>query len=626
LIGDYDIDRKEGVMKKGLNISRRLIAVLLAAAAAAAFPAGAGAASRDFHFPEVRVEIAVAADGSFLVDEYRTFEFRGAFHWATYWLPTSTLRLGRRADAAIEDWSVADESGALLRTDITRTADRFEAKWYFDARNERRTFHIRFRVRGVITRYADACELYWQAIGDGWDKSTGSAVVTVRLPSSAAGPDSLLVFGHGPLSGDCRIVDARTVRFTAANIPPRQFLEIRFLWPLGLTEGAPSSARTLASIRAEEESYVRRTIAQNIQRIETGNRRAAHVRFWVTLWLAGLILIPLAWLPFFIRAWRRAGKDYRFDDIPPYVHEPPSDLPPALMESLLRDGEVPTPRAFTATIFDLARRGVLRIEDVSTERHGFFGPKTSVETNLTLIRDYRPDASLASFEKAVLDLLFVEVAGREPGPGSRITLEELKKYLKRKAEKFQTWFQGWTKQVKAEGKARGFIEPGSLRMRNLFLAVTIPLGLVTMNIVLIVLSALLIPTLKRRAEPWARENELWKGLKRFLDDFSEFKDLPPEAYRLWERYLVCGIVFGNAKRILKSLPIVLRDERAAAPVWYMGYGQAAFLQSGGLEAMIGHLDSLSASITSAAHYSSGSGGGFSGGGGGGAGGGGGSAG
>jgi uncharacterized membrane protein len=131
--------------------------------------------------------------------------------------------------------------------------------------------------------------------------------------------------------------------------------------------------------------------------------------------------------------------------------------------------------------------------------------------------------------------------------------------------------------------------------------------------------------MKRRTMAWARELEMWKGLKRFLDDFSDFKELPPEAYKLWERYLIAGIVFGNAKRILKALPIVLQDERAAPPVWYAGFGHSAFLQSGGLESMISHIDSLSSSITSAAHYSSGSGGGFSGGGGGGAGGGGGSA-
>ena len=122
---------------------------------------------------------------------------------------------------------------------------------------------------------------------------------------------------------------------------------------------------------------------------------------------------------------------------------------------------------------------------------------------------------------------------------------------------------------------------------------------------------------------------MWRALERYLDDFSSFKDLPPEAYKLWEHYLVFGIIFGNAKKILKMLPIILKDKRAAAPVWYYGFSRAAFVSTGRLNSMIKSIESMSTSIqqasTSAAHYSSGGGGGFSGGRGGGGGGGGGTA-
>jgi uncharacterized membrane protein len=596
----------------------------LIALTALAVSAGAGAASKDFYFPEVGIEIALSTDGTFAVDEYRTFDFRGDFHWATFWLPTRAKGPGGARDVAVDDVSIADENDRPLRADLKRSPDRIEAKWYFDASNKRKTFHIHYRVSGGIVCYPDVCELYWKAIGDGWDKRTDAAMVTVRLPAAAADKKSLLVFGHGPLTGVSEILDARTVRFRATAIPPRQFLEIRFLWPPGLTDGIASRAGTLETIRAEEARFVRETIDRQRRTIEEAGRRAARTRRWIILWLAGLVVIPLAWLAFFIPAWRREGKDYRFDDIPPYVHEPPSDLPPALMESLLKEGGAPTPHSYTATIFDLARRGYIEVEDVKVEKHGLFGPKTSVDTNLTLRRDYRGDAALLPFEKSVLDSLF-DLAWHDPVPGARMTLEEFKKYLKSHPQDFQKWFQSWTKDVRAEAKARGFIEPASLHRRNVFLAATVPLALLTLNVALIVLAGLLIPTMKRRTMAWARESEMWKGLKRFLDDFSEFKELPPEAYKLWERYLIAGIVFGNAKRILKTLPIVLKDERAAAPVWYAGFGHSAFFQAGGIESMIGHIDSLSASITSAAHYSSGAGGGFSGGGGGGAGGGGGSA-
>jgi uncharacterized membrane protein len=109
-----------------------------------------------------------------------------------------------------------------------------------------------------------------------------------------------------------------------------------------------------------------------------------------------------------------------------------------------------------------------------------------------------------------------------------------------------------------------------------------------------------------------------------LDDFSSFEELPPEAYKLWEQYLVFGILFGNAKKIIKMLPLILKDERAAAPVGYAGLGRPGFTGMGQITGLVHSIESMATSIqqasTSAAHYSSGGGGGFSGGGGGGGGG------
>ncbi|MCK7482515.1 MAG: DUF2207 domain-containing protein [Candidatus Moduliflexus flocculans] len=50
----------------------------------------------------------------------------------------------------------------------------------------------------------------------------------------------------------------------------------------------------------------------------------------------------------------------------------------------MREGRTVTPAAFTATLFDLARRGVLEIEDRNVSKRRLFGTKEVVETSLTL--------------------------------------------------------------------------------------------------------------------------------------------------------------------------------------------------------------------------------------------------
>jgi len=616
--------RGEAVRRGSAAARVALILVLLTI-----WPRAVGAAAKDYYFPEVRIEIAVERDGSFVVDEYRTFAFQGEFSFAWIAIPLRAGPGGYRNEVSISEFEVRDERGQALRTETGTGSGRFSAKWSFAARDERRTFHIRYRVRGGVTSYPEATELYWQAVGDEWDKPAGNVTVTVILPEAVEGAGDLLVWGHGPLAGRSEIVDRRTARFTSPRLASRQPFEIRVVWPAGLVAGVPSDRHTLESIRREEEAFVRETIERARRENERAEARRARFLKAAGVWGLWQIAGPLLWLLFFFRSWSAVGKDHRFDDLPEYVRELPSDLPPALVQTLMREGRDVTPAAFTATLFDLARRGYLTFEDRRTQKRTLFGSKDAVDTLMTLNRAPGRDAGLRPFEQDVLGFLFDTAAGTGLAPGASLRLDELREFLKKKPHTFQSWQARWTKAIRAEAKPLGFLEPASLRARNVFYAVTIPLGVLTLSPILLIVSAVLIPTLKRRAPDWARENALWKGLDRFLDDFSSFERTPPEAYKLWEHYLVFAILFGNAKKILKALPVILADERAAVPTWYLGAAGIESMARGGLAATISGLERAATSIQqaslSAAHYSSGRGGGFSGGGGRGGGGGGGGA-
>ncbi len=607
-----------------LNLRFAALAVLIPAAIGLARPAAA-APVKNYYFPDVRIEIRVAADGSFAVEERRTFAFQGRFTWASLWIPARYVRGAMSYRVAIEDFTVEDQDGNRLRTETSDGAERFEVKWFYSAADERRTFLIRYRVRGAVFSYPDVTEIYWQAIGGGWAKPTRTANITVRLPASVADRNDILVYGHGPLSGRSEIVDGATGRFTATNVRAGQFLEVRMAWPPGLVAGVPSAEYTRASLRDEEARRAQQTAADFERERIAAEKRARTVKTATGFWLAALVLVPLIWLPFFMKAWRRVGQDYRFSGLPEYAREPASDLRPALVELLMREGVGISPKSFTATIFDLARRGWLEIHDQLVEKRHLFRKGEDYETTIILKKAYRDDRELRGYEIDVLEFLFEGLLGGASDVGARLSVDDLKAYLKRNPQKFQRWHEAWTKSVKAEGTALGFIEPESLRARNVFAIVTVPLAIVTLNPLLAVLGASLVPTLKRRTMPWARENEQWKAFRRFLRDFSHFKDIPPESYKLWEFYLVFGILFGFAARILKMLPDILRSGQAAVPIWYSGVGGSGFSGPGGLEHMIASINAMSTSIQAAASTSTGGGGGFSGGGAGGAGGGGGGA-
>ncbi|RPI97409.1 MAG: DUF2207 domain-containing protein, partial [Candidatus Aminicenantes bacterium] len=128
-------------------------------------PPAASATDKDYYFPEVRVEVAVERDGSFLVDEFRTFEFRGRFSFAYIVIPLRIDRPGVEREVSISEIEVTDEQGQGLRTEISEKGGELTARWFYSARDERRTFRIHYRVSGGISSYSDATELYWQVIG-----------------------------------------------------------------------------------------------------------------------------------------------------------------------------------------------------------------------------------------------------------------------------------------------------------------------------------------------------------------------------------------------------------------------------------------------------------------------------
>ena len=551
--------------------------------------------AKNFYFPQVKIEIFIHEDGSFQVEEARTYDFEGTFSWASRWIPLRVSRQGYSYTLQIKNFRGTDEQGQPLPVEKKITGDRFEAKWYYQAADERRTFHFSYLVEGGIFSYPDVSELYWQVIGSGWDKPTASLEVKVHLPRPVKRREDLLVYGHGPLSGQAEIVDLQTARFTASHIPAYQFVEIRVIWPAGLVQGIPSNRQTLASIKAEEERFVRETIARLKEKQQKLQQVRARRKRLFFIWGALLILGTIIWVIIYLKIWKKEGREYQFDDIPEYWREPPSDLPPALVEVLMREGGLVTTNSFTATLFDLARRGWVTIEDTQVTSEGLFGPKRKTKTSLILQRNYYQAADLESFEKDVLRLVFNE-AGPGGHPGSTVTLAQLKKYLKKHPQKFQQWFQKWQKKIDLRARQLGFIEPRSRKIKNRFLAISIVAAILTLNPVVFVLALILSPRIKRRAYQWARENEYWRALRYFLEDFSNFPETPPEAYKLWDRYLVMAILFGEAKKILKKLPLIIQDDRAVAPVWYAGFNRQAWASSGRIEAMIKNIGSMSASL------------------------------
>ena len=142
-------------MKARINVTGKIAAAVGLAVLFAGLAGPLAAETKNYYFPEVRIRIDVREDGSFAVDEFRTYEFRGRFSWTKLWIPLRVDREGYLYDASIEEFKVFDEQGTPLRLETGIEKGAFQAKWYYSARNERRTFHIRYIVKGGVISYPE---------------------------------------------------------------------------------------------------------------------------------------------------------------------------------------------------------------------------------------------------------------------------------------------------------------------------------------------------------------------------------------------------------------------------------------------------------------------------------------
>ena len=81
-------------------------------------------------------------------------------------------------------------------------------------------------------------------------------------------------------------------------------------------------------------------------------------------------------------------------------------------------------------------------------------------------------------------------------------------------------------------------------------------------IVVLVLPA---PMWRRRRPALQASAERWEGFRHYLEDFPRLADKPADTLPLWESYLVYGISFGIAERVLEAARVDFPGDLAARP-------------------------------------------------------------
>jgi uncharacterized membrane protein len=589
--------------------------------------------TKDYHFPRVVIDATIEPDGTLTLRERRTFDFLGSFSFAFFNIePTHAPR------SNIEGFSIREGGQELEWVEETSDEGGFQARWFFNAFDERRTFTISYRVRCAVDVYDDAAHLLWQFVGDGWEKGSDLVRITVhvpeksqtvRRPSTCPAPEERRVpaaqpltegevraWGHGPLAGQVRIPDPQTVVLTVRDLRPFQLVEGSILFPAesvpraALIPGGPGRDDVLGEEQrlADEANALRRS--------HNRNTTAARVLYG---------LLPLAMLGIVVAARRRD----RIAEIPRLLDEPPSDDHPvkvALLWSASRK-RIDTDAAYRAQFMHLVQTGVIELQAVGRVS----------DPDRILIRQRGRTEEL--MDRKFLQFLF---AG-----GDEVALDK----VRARGERKQLLDDWWKAVATATKRTVGTLNRSRSRLESgLMILVAVaaglwafwrwtgfqetlePLGLVgwaaapviPIAAVSMFLGLRLLP-LRPSAKAMRLRIAQWAAFRRFLKSFSSLPEAPTLAVIVWERYLVYATALGVADRVERQVRALVPEARLeeVAPqnvpsTWHHWSGrvssQRAYAATGAVAA-VGWASGWGGSSSGG-----GGGGGFSGGGGGGGGG------
>jgi uncharacterized membrane protein len=386
-------------MVRTSTLPAMMLALIFAVLLAGAFAAPAEAQDKSFSLPRAYVVASVQPDGSVLVTEEITYLFTGSFEGGYREI---LLKDGMSVtDVSVSEYGKAyspgasaelGSSGAPGTYGTANLGDAYRIVWHYRASYEERTFTIRYRLEGLAVAHDDVVDVYWQAWGDEWEEPLGSLEATMVLPGDA-GKGDVKVFGHpASVSGKTSLgPDGVSPRLVASDVPAGQFVEMRVVFPRELLSSTGGA-------RVEPGDGLQQIMDEEAAEARSEARQAWLMRLQPLFGLL-LVLVSVGMIAF---VYLRYGREPKVDCEGRYEREPPTNDPPAVIGAIISQRPSVGSREFTATLFDLIRRGVLYAQPVSVKKSGFWGEKTMTDLRVDLGSGH--PGSIEDFERSVLSV------------------------------------------------------------------------------------------------------------------------------------------------------------------------------------------------------------------------------
>lgn len=496
----------------------------------------------------------------------------------------------------------------------------FEIGWGvgLDNTSATKTYEISYKVQDAITKYNDYAELYWQFVGKDFEVSANKITGTIYLPSNVSNKEDIKVWGHTEdLNGTIYATDLNKIEFELNNFRSGRYVEVRTLFPTELinSSGRTKNKEILQTAINEETKWANDANARR-ERQQWMDENIGKIIFIVFLAINIVLIIVFVKKMIKYRKKIKELKKYEpttkleyFRDLPD-ENATPGEAVKILDIKLLGYTPYNFGKIFSAVMLDLALKGYIEIKQ---EKNA----KGKDVINIDILKQV--DDKIKSDEKGILEFLI-----KSTKDAGTITLKGLEKYIKNNPSKTESLLEkNYTKtenQLIAQGILDENIQKEYVKYRDIRIGyIVVAFCLITtftIPAISFIINAILCNKIAKKLNVLTQKGvdiqEQWKGLKKYMEDFSLLDKREVPELAIWEKYLVFATAFGIADKVIKQLKMVYPNfeemTNGITTYTYMNLMINTNFSSS-------FSNAITTSMSSAYSSGSGSGGGFSGGGG-----------
>ena len=496
-----------------------------------------------FRIEKLDIEANLQKDGSMVVSEAVTYdidEINGVY-----------FDIDAKGFGELEYIQVFedDSTGGFKEVDssnyeVSVSDELYRIKLYSKNHNNRRTFKFVYKLPEAITVYDDVAQFNRKMVGKEWQQGINYITAKVIIPVSASYDNSnILVFGHGPLTGEVD-KEGNTVIYRLNNYYPGDFLEAHILMePEIFSEYNKSKIvhkdmkQKLLDMEAKlaDEANAERDKAIRQQEMINKVFEKPGLIFGVlsSIWGALMYYIHVI--------FKRKNKVK--NSVGKYLRELPDNSSPALvggfMTNSINDNEI------LATIVDLVRRKVLTLEN--SDKNSIIILTGSTE-------------NLSAQEKAIVDIYINDF-----GDGKSLDLKSFG-FFQKVPMSVARKFEKWRAMVQSEMNRKNLTYQGLGCLGVIFFAffpmiftfAGLVIGMITGNkmfLLIVVMGIILFVSGAKARYPrkeLAEAKDKWQAFKNFLSDYSQLEEAKITSVHLWEQYFVYAVALGVSEKVVKA--------------------------------------------------------------------------